>query len=353
MKRVSIPKWEREVTQLVETSNSSILASDNFESCLGAFFKHLTQNTSLASNTIRLRYVCLTTFCIWLKDAENISDFKLVDKPMLRRYLLYCKETRKQQGNMLKCSKVAIKHFFTFLAESKIIPKNPAQSLQVPTKVNDKVRSILNSDEILSLFKAPRDELVRIKNSTNGQVNNPRRIFTAVRDIAIISVLLSTGIRTEELCIISPSDLNLAKGSIRIHGKGDNLYIKRYRSVYIDIPEVLQALKNYLKVRVSHQSKHLFCSWDNFPLKSASIIRIVKKYAGLAGITRNVTPLLLRHTFCSHLVANEADPFSTKELMGHKKLLTTLHYYTHLSRDQIKAQMLKFNPLNEEESILC
>ncbi|RJX28541.1 MAG: hypothetical protein C4554_02265 [Dethiobacter sp.] len=89
-------------------------------------------------------------------------------------------------------------------------------------------------------------------------------------------------------------------------------------------------------------------------MKTQGVISVVKHCARLAGIQRTVTPTLLRHSysFCSHLVAGGADPFSTWELMGHKKVLTTLHYYTHLSRDQVKEQMLTFNPLQEKERCL-
>jgi integrase/recombinase XerD len=71
----------------------------------------------------------------------------------------------------------------------------------------------------------------------------------------------------------------------------------------------------------------------------------MKKLSVKAGIKRNITPLAFRHTVCSAMTHNGADPYSVKEFMGHKKLLTTLHYYTHFNHDQLRSQNASFNPL--------
>jgi len=248
---------------------------------------------------------------------------------------------------MLKCSKVALRHFFTFLSDSKVLPSNQAHGIQIPTRINTKDIPILDADEILALICSAKAELEREISSSSGQINNRRRIFIALRNVAIIYILCSTGIRTEETCLISLSDLDLEKGTISINGKGNNLYVKRYRLVFVNIPDVLEALKAYIDLRTHTRTRAFFCSWEGYPLKSSAIISVVKNIAAKAGIKRNVTPMLIRHTFCSHLTVNGADPFSVRELMGHKKILTTLHYYTHLTRDQVKSQMVRYNPLNK------
>ena len=151
----------------------------------------------------------------------------------------------------------------------------------------------------------------------------------------------------QETCLITLKDIKINNGSINIYGKGNSIFLKRYRSVYIDIPDVIDSIKSYLQIRNQSQSKALFCSWEGFPLKSGAIISTVKKLAAKANIQRNVTPMLIRHTFCSNITVNGADPFSVRELMGHKKIHTTLHYYTHFNQNQLKSQMLNFNPLKE------
>jgi integrase/recombinase XerD len=347
MKRLSKQSWEREVDNLVTSFTNVIPSSSNIPSCMGAFFNHIVHNTSFSANTIRIRYVCLSTFTGWLESEININDLKSVDRSILRKYLLYCRDVRGQQGSMLKCSKVALRNFFTFLSDSSVLPSNQAQGIQIPTQMNTRDTAILDAAEILALIDAAKAELKRITSSSSRHINNLRRIFTALRNIAIIYILCSTGIRTEEICLINLADLDLEKGVININGKGNNLYLKRYRPVFVNIPDVMEALKAYIAVRTHTPTRALFCSWDGYPLKSSAIISVVKNIAAEAGIKRNVTPMLVRHTFCSHLTVNGADPFSVRELMGHKKILTTLHYYTHLTRDHIKSQMLRYNPLNK------
>jgi integrase/recombinase XerD len=156
-------------------------------------------------------------------------------------------------------------------------------------------------------------------------------------------VLSATGIRTGELCAIKLSELDIENGSIEINGKGNHIYLKRYRRVYIAIPEVVKAITDYLAVRPD--SEMLFCSYSGEPTANYAVISAMKKLAKEAGISRNITPLAFRHTVCSAMTHNGADPYSVKELMGHKKLLTTLHYYTHFNNDQLRAQNAGFNPL--------
>jgi len=346
MKRVSQPKWQRNMNGYIKSlSTVNNFSSSNIKYCLGAFFKFLVEETTFALNTIRLRYIPLSYFIDWLQSSYDIHDLACIDTPILRKFLLYCKDVRNQKGNMLKCSKVAIKHFFTFLFDSGIISSNPAAGITTPTRCPVRERAILNNDEIFALFNAPRKKLEFIKSNSDSRFCNGRHIFTTARDVAIISVLLSTGIRTQELCDINLSDIDLDKRIIHINGKGNHLYIKRHRTVFIDVPQVISSINNFLELRQNHKCSYMFCSWDDYPLKNSCISKVVDKYSKLAGINRKVTPMLIRHTFCSLMTINEADPFSVRELMGHQKVLTTLHYYTHFSRDQIKHQMTSFNPL--------
>jgi site-specific recombinase XerD len=248
MKHLSKQSWERAVDNLIISFTNVIPSSSNIPSCMGLFFNHIVNNTSFSLNTIRIRYVCLSTFVGWLESEIGINDLKSVDRPILRKYLLYCRDVRGQQGSMLKCSKVALRHFFTFLSDSKVLLSNQAHGIQIPTRMDTKDIPILDADEILALIGSAKAELDRVISSSSRQINNRRRIFTLLRNVAIIYILCSTGIRTEETCLISLSDLDLEKGTISINGKGNNLYVKRYRLVFVNIPDVLEALKGHILI---------------------------------------------------------------------------------------------------------
>jgi len=145
----------------------------------------------------------------------------------------------------------------------------------------------------------------------------------ALRDKAILELLFSTGLRVSELCSLSRDRISEAKsGEISIRGKGGKI-----RLVFIsDIAQ--KALKEYL-------SKRTDVNEALFPLTPRSIERIVKYYAIKAGISKKVTPHILRHCFATDLLSSGADLRSVQSLLGHSSIATT-QIYTHITDKQLR-----------------
>lgn len=341
MRKLQKVKWQLGMEEYIGGYNSSGI-QDSIKQALGAFFRHITTSTNLSTNTIRIRYACLSVFERWL--SENlITDINNIDNHTIRDYLTYCRDVRGQQYSMLKCSKVALRHFFGVLHDMNIILVNPALKVVITTQPKHSDFQILSRNELLSLINAADRRLTSYVENCH---KDKRHVFYAHRDIAMLFVLCSTGIRTEELCMIKLSDIELNKGVINISGKGNNLYICRHRQVYIDIPQVIDAIEAFLKIRTQTATDALFCSWEGNHVKSAAVIASVKNIGKSADLPLNITPFTLRHTFCSSMAHNGADPFSVRKLMGHKKILTTLHYYTHFNNEQLRTVNSSFNLLS-------
>ncbi len=197
------------------------------------------------------------------------------------------------------------------------------------------------SPERIELAKLPERELDLITSNELG------RLFDAVkgederslRDRAILELLFSTGLRVSELCSLD-SDLDLSRDSFSVRGKGEKV-----RVVFLS-DAAKKALTAYLKSR-KDMEEALFV---NIPankqprgrLTTRSIENIIKKYATKAGITKKVTPHVLRHSFATDLLSNGADIRSVQQLLGHASINTT-QIYTHITDSHLREVHKKYH----------
>lgn len=201
------------------------------------------------------------------------------------------------------------------------------------------------SPERIELAKVPERhldlisnaELERLLGATDG--NDER----SLRDKAILELLFSTGLRVSELCSLD-SDIDLSREDLSIRGKGDKV-----RVVFIS-DAAKAAVQTYLKAR-KDMEEALFV---NIPspgrdakhspsrLTPRSIERLIKTYAAKAGITKKVTPHVLRHSFATDLLSNGADIRSVQQLLGHASINTT-QIYTHVTDAHLREVHKKFH----------
>ena len=143
--------------------------------------------------------------------------------------------------------------------------------------------------------------------------------FESYRDLALIDLLISTGIRIGEACKITLNDINLVDKVILIHGKG-----RKERVIYISSLDTYRNIKKWLKIRKKHISytDHLFINRYGKCLTINSIDNIFRKYKKLSKINPLATPHFLRHTFATNLLSNGADIRSVQEILGHANVST-------------------------------
>ena len=189
-------------------------------------------------------------------------------------------------------------------------------------------------------------ELNRLLNAPLTLINNKKAdLKKLLRDKAILELFFSTGFRLSELCSIN-RDLDLSKDEFSIRGKGEKV-----RVVFLS-PSAKDAIRQYLKAR-NDMDEPLFIQYSNNVSKSKqssesgrltprSIERIVKYYAIAAGISKKVTPHVIRHSFATDLLSNGADIRSVQMMLGHANIATT-QIYTHVTDKQLRDVHNKFH----------
>ncbi|MEK7213568.1 MAG: tyrosine-type recombinase/integrase, partial [Patescibacteria group bacterium] len=167
-----------------------------------------------------------------------------------------------------------------------------------------------------------------------------------LRDKAMLELLFSTGLRVSELCSL-PSDINLKLDEISVRGKGEKV-----RVVFIS-ENAKKAVKEYLNKRddmddalfvqiSTKKNEKLAQKRDSMRLTPRSVERIIKQYAIQAGISKKVTPHIIRHSFATDLLRNGADLRSVQMLLGHANINTT-QIYTHVTDTELKNVHKKFH----------
>jgi integrase/recombinase XerD len=166
-----------------------------------------------------------------------------------------------------------------------------------------------------------------------------------LRDKAMLELLYATGIRAGELAQLKVSDLNLDIGYLRCLGKGNKERIIPLGKMAIAaILEYLRDLRPRLAARAQGtEHDFLLLSRTGLSLSRIEIWRLVKKYAGRAGMSKNLTAHTLRHCFATHLLAAGADLRSIQEMLGHVDIATT-QIYTHVDQERLRKIHKKYHP---------
>jgi len=219
----------------------------------------------------------------------------------------------------------SIKGFFGYLFSSSYLERNPMEKISAP-KVSKNLPNVLNINEIENILSEP-------------DVNKK----LGLRDKALLETFYACGLRVSELINLKISDLFLNEEMIRVFGKGSKQrFIPIGSSAIKWIEEYLKSSRPLLEKKA--KSQHiLFLNNRGTKLSRMGIWKIVKNYATLAGIKKEVHPHTFRHSFATHLLEGGADLRAVQEMLGHVDISTT-QIYTHIDRDYIKQVHRDFHP---------
>lgn len=234
---------------------------------------------------------------------------------------------RKKEGlsaASLRITTVHLKVFFRWLVGKEKLEMDPAEPLLAP-RPDQSLPETLHATELTKLLESidPSASLGR-------------------RDLAILELFYSAGLRLSELCKARLEMMDFEGGFLRVTGKGDKTRIVRVGH------KAREAIDDYLrnerpKLVTRKTSSHIFISVRGTALSPERVREIVKQRAKLAGIDQNVYPHLLRHSFATHLLEGGADLRVIQELLGHADISTT-QVYTHVDRQRLKAVHKQFHP---------
>lgn len=233
---------------------------------------------------------------------------------------------KKYKQKTVKRKLASIKAFYNFLEEEELIQENPFRKIKVKFK----------EDRILPRI-IPRDEIELLLNYMYGNRKNDRggEKFW-LRDIAVVEVFFATGARVYEISNIRADSINLNSGLIRIMGKGG-----KERYIQIGEPSVLKLLKRYYNANAQaiRESGYFFVNQRGRRFTEQSIRIMMKNYARSAGISRNITPHMFRHSFATYLTEEGVDISCVQQILGHSSIKTT-QIYVHIATGK-QAEILR------------
>ncbi|GAB4536442.1 MAG: tyrosine recombinase [Anaerolineae bacterium] len=279
------------------------------------FLNFLDTEKGYADNTIAAYRNDLTQFLRYLEEQGAPSDWAEVDRDTIISYVLNLKE-REYTSSTVARKVAAIKSFFHYLVAEKIVTDDPTATLDSP-KVKKRLPKAISREDIEQLLAAPARGA-----SAKSQ-----------RDHALLELLYASGMRVTELVSLDVSDVNLASGSVRVHGK-------RAASKERIIPvseQALEAMRTYLnKGRMQlvrdPEEPALFLNHRGQRLTRQGLWLIIKHYVDEVGISQDVTPHTLRHSFAAHKLSQGKSLHDIQKLLGHANISTT-QVYQHIGQE--------------------
>lgn len=277
------------------------------------YLHYLKVERGLSENTINSYGIDLKLFLEYLRENE-IPSFKQVNKEVIVNYMQSEKNNNKANSSILR-SVSSLRKFFQYLAQEKIIEKDPMLLIDTPKK-KQHLPQVLTKEEVEKLLRSPN----------TGQV-------LGLRDRAMLELMYATGLRISEIINLKLEDLHLTMGTLQTLGKGHKERI---------IPvgdEAIKWVNRYLeearpKLLKQKRSNYLFLNFHGNNLTRQGVWKNLKAEVRKAGIQKNITPHTLRHSFATHILENGADLRIVQELLGHADISTT-QIYTHLSNKQL------------------
>lgn len=304
--------------------------SKNIESLMGSLDKFLHfQEVILGKsyNTIRGYKRDILQFIEYIADNEDISNYNQVDVFTVRSFIAYS-NTNDVGKRSINRKISALRTFFSYLKEQEIIESNKLIYVNMP-KFEKDLPTVLTKEDI---------------NKLRNVIDVSK--VTGIRDRLIIEFLYSSGLRSSELVSLSELMINVEDREVRVLGKGNKERItffsenaKKWYNMYIS------AKRNEYK---NYTASIVFVNSRGQRITTRSLRRLISDYAVKAGINKEVSPHVFRHSFATTLLNNEVDIRYLQELLGHSSISTT-QVYTHVSKALLREIYIKAHPLADED----
>lgn len=305
--------------------------SQNLLSLKTEFLQYVEIEKGRSLNTVRNYDQYLTRFLQHVKitNPSDITDSVVRDF----RIWLNRQEARNEKGKANTTLKkrtqnyylIALRAFLKYLARQSITSLSPDR-IEL-AKVPERSLDLITIEELDRLLNAPNQNTLR-----------------GLRDKAMLELLFSTGLRVSELCAL-PREINLKLDEMSVRGKGEKV-----RVVFIS-DDARTAVQRFLDKRDDmddalfiqiKEGEKLAKNKDSMRITSRSVERIIKQYAINSGISKKVTPHVIRHSFATDLLRNGADLRSVQMLLGHANINTT-QIYTHVTDTELRKIHKKFH----------
>jgi integrase/recombinase XerC len=273
---------------------------------IDSFLHHLQTERRLSANTCKHYQRDLDELHDWCK-AAGISDWQSLDSHQVRKYAAQC-HRRGLSGRSIQRRLSALRSFYNYLLRERQVSLNPGLDIRAP-KSEQHLPDTLNVDDIARLLNvSSKDTLV-------------------LRDLAMLELLYSSGLRLAELVALNEGDIDFNERVVRVTGKGAKTRLLPVGD------KAITALQAWMQVRTRQlqgTETAIFTGRGGKRLSARSVQQRVKDWARRQGIPGDLHPHTLRHSFASHLLESSGDLRAVQELLGHADISTT-QIYTHLA----------------------
>jgi len=283
------------------------------------FLSYLADERNASPRTLKAYRQALTLF-----GAEKKTSWKKC-KPNDFRDYLFALMKREQARSYVRLQFSALRTFYQFLTARKRLARNPVREVQLP-KIEKKLPLVLTRQQVEELLAAPTREMK----------NRSAPVWMPLRDVAIMELFYSSGLRLSELAALDVADLDPYTESVRVFGKG-----RKERVCPVGFP-ALEAISRYRAAANVHAGA-LFINKARRRISARSIWLVLKRYLRHTSIPISISPHKLRHSFATHMLDRGADLRSVQALLGHASLSTT-QIYTHVTVERLKKAYADAHP---------
>jgi integrase/recombinase XerC len=297
----------------------SASASERKDPLAEEFLRYLAVERNASSRTLKAYRQTLAAF-----RAETKIPWKKCTANHFRDYL-FALMKRGQARSYVRLQFSAFRTFYQFLAARKGLRSNPVREVQLP-KLDKKLPLVLTRQQVEELLAAP----------ACVAKNRAAPVWMPLRDVAIMELFYSSGLRLSELAALDVADVDLYTESVRVFGKG-----RKERVCPVGLP-ALEAISRYRSAANVH-SGPLFISKSRRRISTRSIWLVLKRYLRHTSIPISISPHKLRHSFATHMLDRGADLRSVQALLGHASLSTT-QIYTHVTVERLKKAYADAHP---------
>jgi len=294
-----------------------------WDKALNDFKNYLKIERNLSKNTIESYLFDVKKLIKFLKsNSKNLNPAQLSES--LAKEFIY--DISKKVKSPTQARIVSgLKRFYEYLMLENIVKNNPIQNIEIP-KIGTTLPVTLTVEEI--------DKIISSIKLTSK---------TGIRNLAILELLYSCGLRVSELTNLKISDLFFKESIIKVTGKGNKerfVPISNQAQLYIN--NYINDIRGFKKIKKNFEDT-LFLNERGSNLSRVMIFIILKKLSSLAKIDKKIGPHTLRHSFATHLIENGADLITIQNMLGHESITTT-ERYLHVNKKHLIDSMMKFHP---------
>ena len=299
----------------------------NWESTIKGFKSYLVLERSLSPNTVESYLRDLNKLMQYFQLKEEQVSPTEIQREQLETFILWLNELglgARSQARLLS----TLKTFYKYMLIEDLVQDDPTTLIDGP-RLSRKIPEVLSFEEVQQILEAV-------------DLSHPQ----GTRNRAMLEVLYACGLRVSELCDLRLSNYFPDVGFIRVIGKGNKERIipigeEAVKHIGLYLEAIRRPMKNIHKDAVDV----LFLNRRGKKLSRVMVFLVVKEMAARAGIEKNVSPHIFRHSFATHLIEGGADLKAVQDMLGHESIITT-EIYTHLDTDYLRETIMTFHPRN-------